>query len=294
MSRFSRALLVAGLWVGMTGCAGATIGSGVGDRLLSHPPHYAGASGPGQAEAVGHVPLEYRTPEGEPASFGPGQGSDGPLAGLLGEMNAYLAELGLTVPIQATGPVPGTPPDVLFGCDPDPFGDCAGPEDGHIDRDSPRMRLAVARPSSDWTAWFASGLEDAGAASGLLLTLETADYWVRQKNWRGQKEVELGTGYSVDVPWLTSLDDPVSVLQLTGALIGPDGKAIRIGAEGLIARRTPLLLSAVGVQALITDDDVEALRTARREDLPGRPLVWQVALRTLVAELTGSIHAYSH
>jgi hypothetical protein len=79
----------------------------------------------------------------------------------------------------------------------------------------------------------------------------------------------------------------VSVLQLTGALMGPDGLAIRIGAEGLLARRTSLLMSGLGAQALISDEDVEAIRTARREDLPGKPLVWQVAVRELVAELTG-------
>ena len=38
---------------------------------------------------------------------------------------------------------------------------------------------------------------------------------------------------------------------------------------------------------LISDEDIERLRTLRREDLPGQPLVWQSALRTIVAQLTG-------
>jgi hypothetical protein len=38
---------------------------------------------------------------------------------------------------------------------------------------------------------------------------------------------------------------------------------------------------------MISDEDVQRLRTARREDLPGQPLVWQVGLRNLVAQLTG-------
>jgi hypothetical protein len=79
----------------------------------------------------------------------------------------------------------------------------------------------------------------------------------------------------------------VSVVQLTGALIRPDGKAVRIGAEGMLAHRTGLVMSALGAQALISDEDVERLRTSRRSDLPGQPLVWQVALRNLVAQLTG-------
>jgi hypothetical protein len=88
-----------------------------------------------------------------------------------------------------------------------------------------------------------------------------------------------------ELPWLTSLETPVAVLQLTGALVGRDGRAIRIGAEGLIARRTGLRFSAVGAQELITDDDVHRLRAARRESMAGAPLVWQVGLRTLVASL---------
>ncbi len=98
--------------------------------------------------------------------------------------------------------------------------------------------------------------------------------------------MRLGDGYDVPVPWLTSLDQPVSVLQLTGALVGRDGPAVRIGAKGLVVRRTHLLVSSMGAQALIRDEDVESLRTRRRDDLPGRPLVWQAALRSLVAELT--------
>jgi hypothetical protein len=69
--------------------------------------------------------------------------------------------------------------------------------------------------------------------------------------------------------------------------IGRDGQAIRIGAEGLLARRTPLPASAAGAQQLISDADVEALRTARREDLNGTPLTWQTGIRTLAGELVG-------
>ena len=62
---------------------------------------------------------------------------------------------------------------------------------------------------------------------------------------------------------------------------------MRIGAEGLLARRTPFAVSALGAQALISDEDVEKVRTARRDDLPGKPLVWQEALKSLVAQLSG-------
>ena len=55
----------------------------------------------------------------------------------------------------------------------------------------------------------------------------------------------------------------------------------------MLARQTSLLASAVGLRALITDKEVDELRAARRGDLPGSPLVWQTALRNLIAGLTG-------
>ena len=149
-----------------------------------------------------------------------------------------------------------------------------------------RLELSVGRPSEQWIAWLGGAL-DASADQALLVTLELGQYWPRQKGLSGAKEVQLGTSYSVSTPWLTSLEKPVAVVQLTGALVGKDGKAVRIGAEGMMAKRTNLGLSAMGGQMLVSDDDIAQLRMARREDLPGQPLVWQVALRTLVGQLTG-------
>jgi hypothetical protein len=120
----------------------------------------------------------------------------------------------------------------------------------------------------------------------LVLTLEVGQYYPQQLNFAGSKAVELGTDHTVRLPWLTSLETPVSVVQLTGALVNAEGRAVRIGAEGVLARRTGLVESGFGLQALIRDEDVETLRRARREDLAGEPLAWQVALRNLVAGLT--------
>ncbi|HWE40910.1 MAG TPA: hypothetical protein VG432_00265, partial [Gemmatimonadaceae bacterium] len=127
----------------------------------------------------------------------------------------------------------------------------------------------------------------AGVADALVITVEISDYYVQQKGLAGRKEVELGTGYTVSLPWMTGLDTPVSVLQLTGALIDSSGTAVRIGAEGLVARRTGIIAGSFGTQRVVTDEDVDQLRTARRTDIPGQPLVWQVALRNLLAGLTG-------
>lgn len=273
------------------GCAstGATYKSGVGDKLIEHPPFYAGASVAPDGGRIAHLPVAYQRGAMQSPIFDPEGGSGTPVAALLGEMNAYLDSIAATARV-ASAPR-GTPPDVMFACETEP----AGPDDECKSRDPNRalgrggeyMMLRVGRPSADWIGGAAAALDSAGASRLLVLTLEVSNYLPKQRGLRGTKEVELGTNHTVGLPWLTSLETPVSVLQLTGALVGRDGQAIRIGAEGMLARRTPLLASAVGAQRLLSDEDVAQLRAARRDDLPGRPLVWQAALRNLVAELTG-------
>jgi hypothetical protein len=82
--------------------------------------------------------------------------------------------------------------------------------------------------------------------------------------------------------WLTSLDDPVQVLQLTAALVAPDGRVIRVGAEGLLARRTGMTASMVGAQEILTEDDLRSLIEPASD---GSGPVWRSALRELVSRL---------
>ena len=284
-----RIALIIPMLVLASACAtGSTFRSGVGDRQLERPPYHAGSGVTSTALPIARLPIGYQRGGAQAPMFDPEAGADSPIAALLAEMNAYLDSLGGSVRI--TGALPaGTPPDVHFGCNTDASGECTQSEDGAgmTTNSGPTMRLAVGRPSESWVRAAGAEMDAVGAQSLLVISLEVGQYWTRQKSWRGDKAVELGTNHSVDVPWLTSLDAPVQVLQLTGALMGRDGRAIRIGAEGLIARRTNLALSGFGVQALLSDEDVDRVRTLRREDLAGRPLAWQVALRTLVAQLTG-------
>ncbi len=281
-----RACAIAALALSVIACAGSTLGSGVGDAYLETPPFYAGGPVTGESR-IAHVGIAYQRGATQEPIFEPANESGSPIAALLRDMNTYLDSLGATVRIAPPFTAPGRSPDVMFSCETTPDGDCATADEGVLADREEKMRLAVARPSAEWTTWLSSALDAAGASRALLLTLEIGDYRMTQKSWRGDKAVFLGTNHSVNVPWLTSLETPVNVLQLTGALVDRDGKAVRIGAEGLLARRTRLLVSSIGGQELISDEDVQRLRTARREDLPGQPLVWQVALRHLVAQLTG-------
>ena len=279
--------------LGLTACAstGATFTSGVGDTYFDRPPFYAGA-GAATGQRVGALPITYQRGATGSQMSDPEGGAGTPVAALLDEMNRYLDSLGVATRLDAA--LPGTPPDVTFGCRTTGtlLDDCVDPDSlegsrGVFDKSPGRLRLAVGRPSREWSAAADSAMARAGVAGTLVMTLELGQYYVRQKNFRGSKEVELGTGYSASFPWLTSLDTPVQVVQLTGALMDRGGKALRIGAEGLLAKRTSFGVSVLKAQSLVTDEDLAALRTARRSDLPGQPLVWQVALRNLVAGLAG-------
>jgi hypothetical protein len=290
----------------LAGCAttGATVRSGVGDALLEHPPFYAGASVVAirtDSSRIGHLPIAYQRGASQSAMFDPKAGANTAVDALLRDMNAYLDSLGkagsISVRLAQPGPVSAaanqsklTPPDVSFGCVTSTGAiddDCADRGDGALGRGRQPMRLAVGRPSAEWTASMRDVMTEAGVGRALVITLEVGQYLLRQTGLRGNKEVELGTSHTAKLPWLTSVETPVTVLQLTGALMGSDGRALRIGAEGFYVRRTALLVSAIGGQELIDDKDVEAVRSARRDDLPGRPLVWHVALRELVGGLTG-------
>jgi len=296
--RHRRRLAVALAPIALGACAtpGATLGSGVGDAFLQHPPYYAGADhvrAAGDTAATGHLPIAYQRGATQTSVFDPSLGDA--MASLLADMNAYLDSLGVTRRLVEGGRVPAVthaatrrPPDVRFGCvtaSGSPDDDCALDGDTVLGRETMRMRLAVGRPSPEWIDWMGDAMATAGVDRTLVITLEVGQYLVRQRGLRGRKEVELGTDHVAELPWLTSLETPVAVLQVTGALVGRDGRAIRIGAEGLLARRTGLRFSAFGAQELITDEDVERLRAVRREDLEGAPLVWQEGLRTLVASL---------
>lgn len=277
-----------------TACAttGATFKSGVGDTYFDHPPFYAGA-GVASSVSIGYFPIAYQRGVTTPSMFDLKSDAGTPMAALLDDMNRYLDSLGVAKRLVVAGGR-GTPPDIMFGCRTNGMqaDDCVDRDSleashGVLNKGVGALRLAVGRPSRDWTTWADSTMASANVTNALVLTLEIGDFYLQQKGLKGSKQVELGTGYTVSFPWMTSLDTPVNVLQLTGALMDRDGKAVRIGAEGLLAKRTSFKVSVLGAQSMVSDEDVAALRTARREDLPGQPLVWQVALRNLVTQLTG-------
>ena len=285
---------------------GATFRSGVGDAFPDRTPYYAGARtafAADSASRIGVLPVHYQPGNGAAALYDPSWGPNSAIGDLLKEMNGVLDSLtagtgkpairlvtGLsrdrTLPVDLTL---GVAPDVRFGCLTElelPGEDCAARGDSALGRGRQTMKLAVGRPDAVWTRWVGTTMDAARTSHAIVITLEVGQYLIKQKGLKGRKIVELGTGNAVELPWLTSLETPVTVLQLTGALVDRQGKAVRIGAEGIAAKRTPLLASAIGAQAVLSDADVSLVRSTRRDDIAGKPLAWRVAMQELVRQLT--------
>ena len=265
---------------------GATHNSGVAPKSFDKPPFYAGVDVP-NVDRVAHLPIRYQRGAEQGPQFEPTGATGSPAAALVAEMNAFLDTIAASAKLSPASTEVGNAPDVHFGCEPAMIGgDCLGDGDENANH---HLELSVGRPSQDWIGWLGTTLDSTSHDKALLITMELGQYWPRQKGLSLGKEVRLGSDYTVGVPWLTSLEHPVAVVQLTGVLVGRDGRAIRIGAEGMLAKRSHILVSALGAQSLVSDEDIERLRTLRRDDLPGQPLVWQVALRNLVSQLTGRV-----
>ena len=296
----SRRLMLAGVvlpaMMSLAACSstGATFRSGVGDAFPEHPPYYAGVPRDvvaADASRIGHLPIAFQRGASQSEIFDPQTGPGTPTAALLVEMSAYLDTLLAGTSTRVSPPEgSASPPDVRFGCLTDsgmPDADCTVDDGSALGRGRQQIKLAVGRPSPEWTARMRETTASAGVARTLVVTLEVGQMLLRQRGLAGRKELELGTDHTARFPWLTSLETPVPVLQLTGVLVDREGKAIRIGAEAFQAKRTSFLVSSAGAQALLLDEDVAEARTRRREELPGQPLAWQVALGHLVSQLTG-------
>ncbi|MBN2410399.1 hypothetical protein JXQ31_01830 [candidate division KSB1 bacterium] len=151
-----------------------------------------------------------------------------------------------------------------------------------------QMVLYRYSPSS---AWKDSLLARAGQNQVdyfLFITVGFSEYFLRMKNLLGSKELSLGTGYSIPSEWLTDLDTPAEVLHVTGALLDKNGKILRCGAEGIIAKKTGFLKSLIDLQELISNEEIaNLLNNDRREDLPGTPLKWEAAVQNLTGQLLG-------
>lgn len=207
------------------------------------------------------------------------------LQALDARLDTELARVAGSVPLRERLPAEGGPK--LFVGLP--------PEDGAVDfadldAGPDRQRVALIRSWSASRAWRdqVRALLAREQADHLLLTWTgIGTRYPLQDDASGSKGLPLGTGYAPSLPWLTALDVPVEVVQLTGLLVDREGRVVRSAVEGMIAVPTRFPESVLGLQRSVQAADLRALPARVRDDLPGRPRVLDVALGHLVAQLTG-------
>jgi hypothetical protein len=136
-----------------------------------------------------------------------------------------------------------------------------------------------------WQQAMAELLAREGASHAVVVSLGVSQYPKGRRGVFG-KEVVLGTGHEEPIRFLTAEDKLLEVLQLTGVLVDAEGRVVRAGAEGILARDTPFAAQVFDVSKVLDARTLEQVLTVeRRADLPGNPLKWEVALGNLLAGL---------
>lgn len=270
-------LVVAGAAV-----AGAAVGAGRTDQL-NGAPYYKSYRRTAPAGEV--VTLPVRLDPSADDDFGD-LGRPQALRLLLEALNRHLANLEWVRPLDLGLPEAGSPQVYVGSADGEHAPAAAAMEIGGPDERAP-MVIHLQFPSKAWREAAETVLADQGAQGAVVVTLGFSEF---SKSYKGtfKKRVVLGTGYETDIRFLSAELEPVHVLYLSGALIDLEGKVIRAGAEGILSEDTPFWAQSISAQKEIdTDRVLRLLDEERREDLPGKPLKWQVALENLLAQLLG-------
>ena len=267
--RLSFGLLVIPFVCATAGCSGS-ISTG---HDLSRAPYYKSFGDTVYAENrnVGHLPVVV---DAEVTRSGPQQVPLEALQPLLDEINSYIDSLGWSAPLVASSfPAKGAPlVDV---------GSSATFNSGL----PPSMTLWITKPAPSWRDALTQTAAEANIEYVLYLSLGFSEYSKRATGLVSQ-EVELGTGYRMQISWTSDIEKPVVVFHIKGILLDREGNIVRAGAEGMIARDTPFLLRMLDGESIISTDEAGRLLTEeRRDDLPGQPPTWRVSTQNLLAQL---------
>jgi hypothetical protein len=155
-----------------------------------------------------------------------------------------------------------------------------------------KTALYITEPSKQWKEEAGQLLNEANADYVIVINLILTEVYMRS-DWRGRKEVPLGTGHTLKQPWLSDLDTPLGVVALSGAVYDRNGKLIRSGVEGIAAAKPQFWQNAL-LKTFVkgkfsevgdVDDPYTVLHEYKRTDLPGEPPAWQIALHNLIAQL---------
>jgi len=149
------------------------------------------------------------------------------------------------------------------------------------------MVLHLRRPSAAWQQAMMELLAREGASQAVVVSLGVSQYPKGREGVFGKKAV-LGTGHEEPIRFLTAEDKLLEVLQFTGVLVDAQGRVVRAGAEGILARDTLFAAQAFDIEKVLDDRTLQQVMTVeRRADLAGNPLKWEVALGNLLAGLRG-------
>jgi hypothetical protein len=125
----------------------------------------------------------------------------------------------------------------------------------------------------------------------LLMTVEPT-YYVADGPRVGRRHLNVGTQHRHRLPLGVSKGDCWGVVQVAAILMNRDGEVVRIGAEGIIAAGSALARGGAlaGLFPDFSVQEIEARATsATRDDLPGSPPAWQVAVHQLLMQVTGRL-----
>lgn len=204
---------------------------------------------------------------------------------LLDEIDAFAGKFDMLKPMSIIDLDPEQAPDIYMG-NVDAFNSPTSRTSSGEDEDKTQMVLYRYAPSKAWKDSLLARAAQENVDYFLYITVGFGEYFLRMKNLLGSKELQLGTGNSEPSKWLSDLDAPADVLQVTGALLDKNGKILRCGAEGIIAKKTGFLKSLIDVQDLISDAEIaKLLNDDRRADLTGEPLKWEAAVQNLIAQV---------
>lgn len=269
--------------LGLGGCAALDAAAVAETHRLEEGEFYRD-SGPGARMAVTAAVLLPAVLDPELADvLGYGR-REGDFAPLLAAVNADLAARPCCRSLPGLA-LPAGAPHVYVGSATGEFAPPEGEQQVFPQDEFPPMVLHLRRPSAAWQEALAELLAREGASHAVVVSLGVSQYPKGRRGMFG-KEVALGTGHEEPIRFLTAEDKLLEVLQLTGVLVDAEGRVIRAGAEGILARDTPFAAQVFDVTKVLDARTLKQVLTVeRRADLPGNPLKWEVALGNLLAGL---------
>jgi len=269
--------------IGLGGCAALDAAAVAETHRLEEGEFYRDA-GSGARPAAATAELLPAVLDPELAGVLGYGGREGEFAPLLAAVNADLAARACCrfLPGQS---LPAGAPHVYVGSAAGEFAPPEGEQQVFPQDPFPPMVLHLRRPSAAWQQALAELLAREGASHAVVVSLGVSQYPKGRRGVFG-KEVVLGTGHEEPIRFLTADDKLLEVLQLTGVLVDAEGRVVRAGAEGILARDTPFAAQVIDVSKVLDARTIEQVLTVeRRADLPGNPLKWEVALGNLLAGL---------